>query len=138
MIALGGRGPGSGRGWCPSLAELAGWLADSLPVYRQAAPGLPLFGMPEVDLQSNGVGAEVEVKKLQELVRKLEQQNERLRSRAGPQLQPASPEETLQYFLAHAGGGQDTEDGSQASVLDQLELLDLSSLSCWDESEETW
>lgn len=89
--------------------------------------------MPEVELQSTGLGAEVEVKKLQELVRKLEQQNEQLRSRAGPQLVPASPEKTLQYFLA-----QETEDGSQASVLDQLELLDLSSLSCWDESDETW
>ncbi|XP_075950769.1 SLAIN motif-containing protein 1-like isoform X1 [Anarhichas minor] len=127
--------------------------------------------MAEVDCNSNTLNAELEVKKLQELVRKLERQNEQLRTRAsscsgGPHgLSPTSarmlgsaegyrlpsprpmcqsslgsfspPEEPFDYF--HSGGdGAEEEDGSEPSVLDQLELLDFDSLCCSDESDETW
>ncbi|KAJ4924134.1 hypothetical protein JOQ06_000374 [Pogonophryne albipinna] len=124
--------------------------------------------IPEVDCNSNTVDAELEVKKLQQLVRTLEWQNELLRTRASScsrsHVLPPSPwkmlagtggfclpspvptllcesslgsslEEPFDYF--HSGDGA-AEDGSEPSVLDELELLDFDSLCCSDESDETW
>ncbi|XP_053722064.1 SLAIN motif-containing protein 1 isoform X3 [Synchiropus splendidus] len=101
--------------------------------------------MPELDCNSNTQNAELEVKKLQQLVLKLERQNQQLRNRAndlpGPlpsllgRVSPQLLGEDLLYFQPSEDGAAG-EDGYETSVLDDLELLDLDSTS--EESDETW
>lgn len=97
----------------------------------------------ELDLNANRLDAVLEVKKLQQLVWKLEWQNEQLRNRSvrfgGPSLlsepvlsSPETPEDQLDYFMDQCG-----ENTDEPSLLDELELLDLNSMST-EESDETW
>ncbi|XP_062236732.1 SLAIN motif-containing protein 1-like isoform X1 [Platichthys flesus] len=126
---------------------------------------LPAAGLPELDCNSNCLPPELEVKKLQQLVRRLELQNEQLRASGcsagptpgfglgspgafrlhGPLLAlrcHSPPEEPFDYFQPHGAGdgaSEPGEDEAEPSVLDELELLDLEVLCCpEEEEEETW
>ncbi len=76
--------------------------------------------------------AELQVQRLQELVRRLERQNEQLRSSR------CIPPDPFPCFQPHSAAEDEDEDDEEEprALLDELALLDLQSAS--GESDETW
>ncbi|CAL8407093.1 unnamed protein product [Arctogadus glacialis] len=109
-----------------------------------------------VDHNCNSMPAELEVKKLQALVRSLELQNQQLRSRQNRTLSPVpassklrennnhninnknTPAGVLAYFQAYFSEKQ-AGDGEATTAMDDVEELDLEAMfSSRDSDDETW